>query len=328
MNTVTKKSQGRLKAQGEKRGTEQIYFVATSTNIKVDKTDPAHSLSLAGGCWGGLGGWWSWLSPSHCDDSRRSHPWSVIRTRRSRITHMRTTRKHGICRARNAQTKRAKVQKIAALFQGSTLLYIVEYCWAVWRSSSINLGVIRRTRLWHGQAHPEQGRAQCGGKLCMGLLWNRLLCIMSGARRVLLGRHGQVPGHTRVSGDSGPLCVEAVQQHLPHHHAIAAMTSADCKDFSAAWMKSQPVYGGSVSPVQSTEYWASASPPTHMLSLSFFSTMFACSVFTLKCFGDFHLSACFVLFSFLYRYVIPRAENFKCFTWSKSLDAWSTPKKT
>ena len=56
MNTVTKKSQGRLKAQGEKRGTEQIYFVATSTNIKVDKTDPAHSLSLAGGCWGGLGG--------------------------------------------------------------------------------------------------------------------------------------------------------------------------------------------------------------------------------------------------------------------------------
>ena len=112
--------------------------------------------------------------PSHCEHSRRSHPRSVIRTRpsRNRITHMRATRKHGI-RVRNAQTKCAKVQKIIALFQGSALLCTcaVEYCSAAaWSSSSINLCVIRRTRLWHGP-HPEQGRAQqhCAGKLCMGL---------------------------------------------------------------------------------------------------------------------------------------------------------------
>ena len=162
---------------------------------------------------------------------------------------MRATRKHGTRVRRNAQTKCAKVQKITALFQGSILLYIcvVEYCSAAaWSSSSINLCVIRRTRLWHGP-HPEQGwAAHCalGGKRCMGLPWNTLLCIMSGARRVLLGRHGQVPGHTRarVSGDSGPLSEvppTPAQQHLPPHHQLlavvidaAAMPAPNCKDSS------------------------------------------------------------------------------------------------
>ena len=156
---------------------------------------------------------------------------------------MRATRKHGIRVPRNAQTKCAKVQKITALFQGSALLYIcvvVEYCSAAaWSSSSINLCVIRRTRLWHGP-HPEQGwAAHCalGGKRCMGLAWNTLLCIMSGARRVLLGRHGQVPGHTRarVSGDSGPLSeVPPAQRHLPPHHqhlaVVIAVAATYCMD--------------------------------------------------------------------------------------------------
>ena len=71
-----------------------------------------------------------------------------------------------------------KVQKIAvAVFpqsssssSSSCMLYIVEFCSAaVRRSSSINLGVIRRTRLWH-EAHPEHKGGRGAGKPCTGLL--------------------------------------------------------------------------------------------------------------------------------------------------------------
>ena len=74
-----------------------------------------------------------------------------------------------------------KVQKIAvAVFpqsssssSSSCMLYIVEFCSAaVRRSSSINLGVIRRTRLWH-EAHPEHKGGRGAGKPCTGLLCNQ-----------------------------------------------------------------------------------------------------------------------------------------------------------
>ena len=106
-----------------------------------------------------------------------------------RLRH--ATRKQGIRTTQGTEqildvqgTERSadKVQKIAvAVFpqssssssSSSCMLYIVECCSAaVRRSSSINLGVIRRTRLWH-EAHPEHKGGRGAGKPCTGLLCNQ-----------------------------------------------------------------------------------------------------------------------------------------------------------
>ena len=137
---------------------------------------------------------------------------------------------------------------------------------------------------------------------------NTPLCIMSStARRVLVGRHTQVPGHLAcVRGDSGPLCVEQppVQQHFPRHRSYywPAMTSASCKRLDEA-----SVFGcSSVSSVESIEYWAGSARPAHpyvipslpLPPLCFF-VVSPCSVFVLKCFRVLYLSPlfCFDLFT-------------------------------
>ena len=134
-----------------------------------------------------------------------------------------------------------KVQKIAvAVFpqsssssSSSCMLYIVECCSAaVRRSSSINLGVIRRTRLWH-EAHPEHKGGRGAGKPCTGLLLcNTLMELLCNQHATLHNELNSKKGfggspHSGprspccVRGDSGPLCVEQppVQQHFPRHRS-------------------------------------------------------------------------------------------------------------
>ena len=98
-------------------------------------------------------------------------PRSVIRTRPESLTcaQLANTASGYDGTLRQSAQKCRKLQPCFRVLH--SCICAVEYCSAAaWSSSSINLCVIRRTRLWHGP-HPEQGWAQqhCGGKLCMGL---------------------------------------------------------------------------------------------------------------------------------------------------------------
>ena len=167
-------------------------------------------------------------------------PWSVIRTRRSRITHMRASCKRGT-------ERRDKVRKSA---ENCRLCF---GCWAPTPHSCVGTSWIlgaeqlfhksRRDSLDQTLARAPPWTTTVRWKLC-----STPLCIMSGARRVLLGRRGQVPGHTQacVSGDSGPLC--GARPPLPRHQHLLLISPqwliSQLQGIFMAWMKWRLVWGG------------------------------------------------------------------------------------